>query len=912
MNFTASGLRRRFLVPEVVQTSSMDCGPAAVKCLVEGLGVPISYGRLREACQTDVDGTSIDTMEELLVQLGFEAEQIMLPADHLLIPEARALPAIVVFCHPNGLTHFVVAWRHHGRFVQVMDPATGRRWPTDRRFLRELYVHEVPIPADAWREWASSSEATGVLRRRLGCVGLSERAAESRIDAALSDSGWRPIGTLDAATRFVHSIVQSGALKPGRSAARILDALRDRAQSDTSDDSIPDSLWSVRPGADGRGGEAQLILRGAVLVRVLGRNSPGPTRSGHEPVEKPDAARPLSPELAAALNEPPSQPGRELLRFLRADGLMAPSALLVALLVATVGVLVEAVLLRGLFNFSSEMPFTWQRLAWIGAVLVFSTALLVLEVPIVLGVRGLGRRLEVRLRVAFLRKIPQLSDRYFHSRPVSDMAERGHSVHELRGVPDLGARLLRTTFELVLTTVGIAWLDSAAAPLAILVAGFAVGIPLLVQPALANRDLRFRTHLGALGHFYLDAMMGLVAVRTHGAERAVRYEHEGILREWASAGLSLQRIVVSVEGIQSFFAFGLVAWLLFAQLDRAGEVGTLLLLTYWTLNLPVLGQRIGLLCWQYPSQRNVTLRLLEPLGAPEPSETQSSSPTSSRSSPAEPRRPSGGVKIRFDAVTVRASGHTILEDINLVLEPGSHVAVVGPSGAGKSSLVGLLLGWHRAASGCVTGDGEPLDGPAIAQLRQHTAWVDPTVQLWNRSLIDNLRYGIGDDSPQVGDVLESADLRSVLERLPDGLQTTLGEGGALVSGGEGQRVRLGRAMMRPGAKLVILDEPFRGLDRSKRRELLGRVRKLWPRATLLCISHDVADVKSFDRVIVVDRGRLVEVGTPHDLEARPDSRYRQMLEADEELRTRLWSGAGWRFLRLEKGRLVERDERAGR
>ena len=220
MNLTASGLRRRFLVPEVVQTSSMDCGPAAVKCLVEGLGVPISYGRLREACQTDVDGTSIDTMEELLVQLGFEAEQIMLPADHLLIPEARALPAIVVFCHPNGLTHFVVAWRHHGRFVQVMDPATGRRWPTDRRFLRELYVHEVPIPADAWREWASSSEATGVLRRRLGRVGLSERAAESRIDAALSDSGWRPIGTLDAATRFVHSIVQSGALKPGRSAAR--------------------------------------------------------------------------------------------------------------------------------------------------------------------------------------------------------------------------------------------------------------------------------------------------------------------------------------------------------------------------------------------------------------------------------------------------------------------------------------------------------------------------------------------------------------------------------------------------------------------------------------------------------------------------------------------------------------------
>src|ERR671923_1912833 len=75
---------RRLLVPEVVQTSAMDCGPAALKCLLEGFGIPVSYGRLREACQTDVDGTSIDTLEEVAQQLGLEAEQVMLPVDHLL------------------------------------------------------------------------------------------------------------------------------------------------------------------------------------------------------------------------------------------------------------------------------------------------------------------------------------------------------------------------------------------------------------------------------------------------------------------------------------------------------------------------------------------------------------------------------------------------------------------------------------------------------------------------------------------------------------------------------------------------------------------------------------------------------------------------------------------------------------
>src|SRR5205809_577138 len=146
--------RSRLLVPEVVQTSAMDCGPAALKCLLEGFGVSASYGRLREACQTDVDGTSIDMMEELARQLGLEAEQIMLPLDHLLLAESQALPAIVVVRQPNGLTHFLVVWSRHGPLVQVMDPATGRRWMAGARFLEDVYVHQFPIAATAWREWA--------------------------------------------------------------------------------------------------------------------------------------------------------------------------------------------------------------------------------------------------------------------------------------------------------------------------------------------------------------------------------------------------------------------------------------------------------------------------------------------------------------------------------------------------------------------------------------------------------------------------------------------------------------------------------------------------------------------------------------------------------------------------------------
>jgi ABC-type bacteriocin/lantibiotic exporter with double-glycine peptidase domain len=896
--------RRRAWAPEVVQTSAMDCGPAALTSLLGGFGLSVSYGRLREACQTDVDGTSIDTVKALIVQLGLDAEQILVPVDHLLVPEARALPAMVVVRRPNGATHFVVAWRRHGRVVQIMDPGTGRRWPTCRRFLNELYVHTQTLPAAAWRAWAETDEFLGALRRRWAPLGIGGAEVEQILDAAVTDPAWFPLAALDATTRMLTAMVHGGGLRRGRQATQVLTTFFARASQEGAarTHTIPAAYWMVRPAPPGLDGVPSLRVRGAVLVRVRGWQGSSPALGAENSDLPRDEAPPLPPDLVAAVEDPPSHPGRQLLRLLRADGLLAPSTLGLGIVIATGSVVVEALLWRGLVDISRDLGLVEQRLGALVALLAFIGALLLLDLLNAVELGRLGRRIEARLRIAFLEKIPRLGDRYFQSRPTSDMAERSHSVHRLRLLPGLGGQVIHVAAELLLTTAGLVWLDPNHALLAVLAAACTLGLPLAVHGLLAERDLRLHTHAGALGRISLDALLGLTAVRTHGAERAVHHEYESLLVEWARAGWHLQRAVVGIEGVQGLLGFGLAVGLLVAYLARGGEASGVLLLTYWALRLPVLGQELMLLIRQYPGHRNVTLRLLEPLGAREEiSESAAHEAMQERTS-----APDQAVAIALEGVSVQAAGHTILTDLNLTLASGSHVAIVGPSGAGKSTFVGLLLGWHRPATGRVLVDGRSLDDRHLAWLRQVTAWVDPAMQLWNRSLLDNLCYGTAvGPVPRVALAVAQADLGSMLDRLPDGLQTLLGEGGGLVSGGEGQRVRFGRALTRPGVRLVILDEPFRGLDRERRSALLQRAREVWRTATLLCVTHDVGATQAFDRVLVVEDGRIVEDGAPAMLAACPETRYRALLDAEAAVHEKLWSRSIWRRLRLVEGRTCE-------
>lgn len=920
----------RYLAPEVVQTSTMDCGPASLQSMAQGFGLSVSYGRLREACQTAVDGTSISTMDEIANLLGLDTEEKMVPTDHLLVPEACALPAIVVVQNPNGGNHFVVVWTVAGPWLQVMDPAEGRHWTLRSALLSKLYRHQMEVPASGWREWVAEPEFQETLKVRLAALGLGREDCERMCRNALADPGWQSMAALDAATRMTTSMVASGALPRGAACLELLE----QQMVPAADGKYPliageyRSAWRT-PEQPPDAEEEMLTMRGAVLMRVRGRREPATAASAKAEAEAarpatpgtaeagetaPEAARPpaaagdergaapareLPPELVAKLNEEPTRPGRTLLRMLVEDGLTTPAVLAMVLIVSAALVTVQAILLRGLLEVGTQLGLPSQRAAAMAGLIAFLALGLALELPLVSGALRLGRMMDLKLRLAFLAKLPRLDDRYFRSRLLSDMAERGHSLHLVRSLPQLGVRLLASSSQLLLTVGGIAWIDPGSAPLALVAAAVCIALPLVCQPLMAERELRVRTHAGALGRFYLDALLGLLPIRVHGARPSMQRQQESLLVQWSAAGLRFHAASTAVVGAVSLCGMAMAVSMVYSVASHSSS--GLLLLVYWALSLPAIGQDIALIARQYPVLRNVVARLLEPLGTPEAED-----PPVIDGAAAAPAGDARAVAIHMEQVSVKAAGNLVLEDVELAIAPGEHIAIIGPSGAGKSSLVGLLLGWYRPAQGTVLVDGRPLVGEWQSKLRRETAWVDPAVALWNRSFLENLRYGAIDDSElPLAQILAKAKLRGVLEHLPEGLATMLGEGGAMVSGGEGQRTRVGRALARHKARLVILDEPFRGLDLGTRRQMMAMARQWWSGATLLLVTHDIAETEGFDRVLVIDGGKIVEDGAPAQLGKQPGSRYAQLLRSDRELRASEWSGASWRRVWVTEGKVHE-------
>jgi ATP-binding cassette subfamily B protein len=235
--------------------------------------------------------------------------------------------------------------------------------------------------------------------------------------------------------------------------------------------------------------------------------------------------------------------------------------------------------------------------------------------------------------------------------------------------------------------------------------------------------------------------------------------------------------------------------------------------------------------------------------------------------------------IDFENVTFSYAGRRrVLDHFSLHIDAGQRVGLVGPSGAGKSTVLALL---QRAfdppsGSGAVCISGQRLCDVSLGSLRDAVAVVPQDISLFNRSLLDNLRYGRPDATEtEVLQACEHANCADLIRSLPDGLQTVVGERGARLSGGQRQRIAIARAFLK-NAPILLLDEATSALDTESEVKIQKALDRLMKGRTVVAIAHRLSTLQNFDRIVVIQHGRLVDDGAPNALADRPGI-YRDVL-----------------------------------
>ena len=237
-------------------------------------------------------------------------------------------------------------------------------------------------------------------------------------------------------------------------------------------------------------------------------------------------------------------------------------------------------------------------------------------------------------------------------------------------------------------------------------------------------------------------------------------------------------------------------------------------------------------------------------------------------------------EIRFERVSFRYEGQSaaLFRDLDLRIAPGERVGLVGRSGSGKTTFVKLIQRLYDVTQGRVLIDGQDVAHATQESLRSQIAIVQQEPILFHRSLAENIAYARPDATrAQIERAARLANAHEFIERLPRGYQTLVGERGVKLSGGERQRVALARAFL-ADAPILILDEATSSLDSESEALIQDAMHRLMAGRTSIVIAHRLSTVRSLDRILVFDRGRIIEQGDHESLLRKPHGHYRKLFE----------------------------------
>jgi thiol reductant ABC exporter CydC subunit len=472
-------------------------------------------------------------------------------------------------------------------------------------------------------------------------------------------------------------------------------------------------------------------------------------------------------------------------------------------------------------------------------------------------------RLLAEMRIALYRKLDALAPAYLVRRRSGDLiALASQDIETIEYffahtvAPALVAILVPSA--VLLTLAVVAWPIALALLPFVLYAGLA---PVLMRARIDRLGAEAREALGLLGAYVTETIQGLsdlVAFQAVGRRRqgfmasVVAYQQ---VRLRLLTDLSSQTAQLEITTGLGGLAVAVVGAMLVADGQLAATTLPLLILLALASFLPI--SEIAQVSRQLADTIASTRRLYA-VHHEEPAVGDG---------PQRPPAPAGGSAVRFENVGFAYPGarRPALEEISLDIPAGATVAIVGPSGAGKTTLANLLLRFWDPATGHILIDGVDLRDFELDHLRGRISLVSQDTYLFNDSLRANVALARPEaDEAEIGRALEQAALADFVESLPEGLDTRVGERGVQLSGGQRQRVAIARAFLK-NAPTLILDEATSHLDAVSEAQVRGALDTLMRDRTTIVIAHRLSTVRNSDLLVVLDRGRLVELGTHSEL-----------------------------------------------
>ena len=396
----------------------------------------------------------------------------------------------------------------------------------------------------------------------------------------------------------------------------------------------------------------------------------------------------------------------------------------------------------------------------------------------------------------------------------------------------------------------------------VLFAIVAILAAIIAKLAASGHDLhaRFAGRAAAVSGDITDVVSNMSLVRAFGAAKREqdRLQHK-IEREMSAQRESLR----SLERLRLFHAFsvfvvtaGVLIWAV--ELWRLKQISTGDVVLTTTLGFTVLhaSRDLAMALVELVQHFAKLGEAIEVLGLPHEMQDHPD---------AKPLIDLGG-GVTFERVAFDyPSGAPVLRDFDLQVPAGQKVGLVGRSGAGKSTILALLQRHYDPNAGRVLIDEQDISHVTQESLRQSVAVVQQDISLFHRSALENLRYGKPDASDE--EVYQAADAASCTEfirALPEGFDTIVGERGLKLSGGQRQRLAIARAFLRD-APIILLDEATSALDTESEQAIQEALMRLVKNRTVIAIAHRLSTLHSFDRILVLDRGRIIEDGVPADL-----------------------------------------------